>query len=59
MLQQGRGANHRHEYLLSQLKQFRASTRAEFDGTMTSATQALSQEDIEVLADYLASLAVP
>ncbi len=54
-----RVASQRHEYLLSQLKQFRASTRAEFDGTMTSATQALSQEDIEVLADYLASLAVP
>lgn len=54
-----RVASQRHEYLLSQLKQFRAGTRADFDGTMTSATQALSQDDIEVLADYLASLAVP
>ncbi len=52
-------ASQRHEYLLSQLRQFRATTRADFDGTMTSATQALSQADIEVLADYLASLAAP
>ena len=52
-------AGQRHEYLLSQLKQFRAGTRADFDGTMTSATQALSQNDIEVLADYLASLTAP
>ena len=52
-------AGQRHEYLLSHLKQFRAGTRADFDGTMTSATQALSQDDLEVLADYLASLAVP
>ena len=52
-------ASQRHEYLLGQLRQFRAGTRADFDGTMTSATQALSQADIEVLADYLASLAAP
>ena len=52
-------ASQRHEYLQSQLKQFRASTRADFDGTMTSATQGLTPEDIEVLSDYLASLAVP
>ena len=52
-------AGQRHEYLLGQLKQFRAGTRADFDGTMTSATQALSPSDIEVLADYLASLAAP
>jgi cytochrome c553 len=47
------------DYLQGQLKQFRASTRADFDGTMTSATQGLTPEDIEVLADYLASLSVP
>ena len=49
----------RSEYLLGQLKQFRAGTRADFDGTMTSATQALTPDDIDILADYLASLAVP
>lgn len=54
-----RVASQRHDYLLSQLRQFRAATRGDFDGTMTSATQALTQNDIEVLADYLASLAGP
>ena len=52
-------ASQRHEYLLGQLKQFRAGTRADFDGTMTSATQALTPDDIDILADYLAGLAVP
>jgi hypothetical protein len=29
------------------------------DGNMTSAAQALTEKDIEVLADYLGGLAVP
>ncbi|WP_176442620.1 c-type cytochrome [Noviherbaspirillum humi] len=43
-------------YLREQLRGFKASTRAEMDGVMTSAAQALSEKDIEVLADYLAGL---
>jgi cytochrome c553 len=44
------------DYLLAQLKGFKAGTRADIDGNMTSAAQALSDQDIQVLADYLAGL---
>lgn len=44
------------DYLRDQLRSFKASTRAEMDGTMTSAAQSLSLQDIDVLADYLAGL---
>jgi cytochrome c553 len=44
------------DYLRAQLKLFKASQRADMDGNMTSAAQALSDQDIEVLADYLAGL---
>jgi cytochrome c553 len=44
------------DYLLAQLRSFKASTRGEMDGVMTSAAQALTEADIEVLADYLAGL---
>lgn len=47
------------DYLREQLKLFRASKRADFDGTMTSAVQGLTPGDIEILADYLAGLVVP
>jgi cytochrome c553 len=43
-------------YLREQLRGFKASTRADIDGVMTSAAQALTQKDIDVLAEYLASL---
>ncbi len=46
------------DYLLAQLRGFKAGTRADIDGNMTSAAQALSDQDIEVLADYLAGLDV-
>jgi cytochrome c553 len=52
-------AGQHYDYLLAQLKQFKASTRGDFDGTMTSAAQALSAADIDVLAEYLSTLAVP
>jgi cytochrome c553 len=52
-------AGQQREYLAVQLKAFRASTRGELDGVMTSAAQALSPEDIELLSDYLATLAAP
>jgi len=44
------------DYLLAQLRGFKAGTRADIDGNMTSAAHALSDRDIEVLADYLAGL---
>jgi cytochrome c553 len=44
------------DYLGAQLRSFKASTRGEMDGVMTSAAQALTEADIEVLADYLAGL---
>jgi cytochrome c553 len=44
------------DYLLTQLRSFKASTRGEMDGVMTSAAQALSEADMQVLADYLAVL---
>ena len=45
-----------YDYLVAQLRGFRAQTRAELDGTMTSAARPLSEEDIENLAHYLANL---
>ena len=47
------------EYLRIQLRGFKASTRFDMDGQMTSAAQALSAGDIDILAEYLASLASP
>jgi cytochrome c553 len=42
------------EYLRTQLRGFKAMTRADIDGNMTSAAQALSDKDIEVLSDFMA-----
>jgi cytochrome c553 len=44
------------EYLLKQLRGFKAQTRADIDGSMTTAAQPLSDTDIENLAHYLARL---
>ncbi len=44
------------EYLRTQLRGFKASTRFDMDGQMTSAAQALSDADIEILANYLAGI---
>ncbi|MEO6407342.1 MAG: c-type cytochrome [Burkholderiaceae bacterium] len=46
-------------YLLEQLKGFKASTRGDLDGTMTSAAQALAVEDLELIADYLSTRVAP
>jgi cytochrome c553 len=51
-------AGQQYDYLLSNLREFKAQKRADIDGNMTSAAQALTPQDIEVLADYLAGLAV-
>jgi cytochrome c553 len=46
-------------YTLEQLKNFKAGTRGDFDGTMTSAAQALAPTDLEMLAEYLSTLSSP
>ena len=38
---------------------FKAQTRADLDGNMTSAAQALMDKDIDVLVDYIAGLGAP
>ena len=44
------------EYLVTQLKNIRSGSRVDMDGTMGSAARGLSDEDIEALAVYAASL---
>lgn len=46
-------------YLLEQLSAFKASTRADLDGTMTSAAQGLAVDELEMLAEYLSTLVAP
>ena len=46
-------------YLLEQLKAFKASTRADLDGTMTSAAQGLGMDELELVAEYLSTFAAP
>jgi cytochrome c553 len=45
-----------YEYLLNQLRGFKAQTRADIDGNMTTSAQPLSAQDIENIAQYIASL---
>lgn len=49
-------AGQQFEYLRTQLRGFKAGTRFDMDGTMTSAAQRLDAADIDVLAEYLAGL---
>jgi cytochrome c553 len=44
------------EYLVTQLKNIRSGARIDMDGTMGSAARGLSDEDIDALATYAASL---
>jgi cytochrome c553 len=44
------------DYLRVQLRGFKAGTRFDMDGNMTSAAQPLSDKDIDVLGEYLAAL---
>ncbi|HMH19516.1 MAG TPA: c-type cytochrome [Burkholderiales bacterium] len=52
-------AGQQFEYLRTQLRGFKAQTRADLDGNMTSAAQALSDKDVEILVDYLSGLPAP
>jgi cytochrome c553 len=49
-------AGQHHAYLLKQLRGFKAQTSTDIDGSMTEAAQALSDEEIEALAYYIAHL---
>lgn len=49
-------AGQQRDYLVTQLTAFHAGTRGELDGVMTSAAQALTPRDIDLLATYLSSL---
>jgi cytochrome c553 len=49
-------AGQQYEYLLAQLRKFKAQKRADLDGNMTSAAQPLTDKDIEILVDYAAGL---
>lgn len=49
-------AGQQYQYLLQQLRAFKAQTRADLEGSMTMAAQPLSTQDIETLAYYLAHL---
>jgi cytochrome c553 len=57
--QMPRLAGQHFEYLRAQLSAFKAATRADMDGNMTSAAQGLSAHDIDVITDYLAGLGGP
>lgn len=56
--QMPRLAGQHRDYLRAQLIALKNGSREDLDGTMSSAAQGLSAEDIEVLADYLSALAV-
>jgi cytochrome c553 len=45
-----------YEYLLGQMRAFKAQTRAELDGSMTMAAQQLTDRDIVDVVRYIASL---
>jgi cytochrome c553 len=47
------------EYVTSQLKLFRAGTRGDIVGNMTSAAQELTDKDIDTLADYISGVSTP
>ena len=49
-------AGQQFEYLKTQLRGFKAQSRADLDGNMTSAAQALTDNDIDVLVDYISGL---
>ena len=44
------------EYLVAQMRGFKARTRGDLDGAMTQAAQPVAEADIEPLADYIGSI---
>ena len=51
-----RAAGQHYQYTVTQLKDFKARTRTNDGGNMTSVAQTLSEQDIDNLAQYLTSL---
>jgi cytochrome c553 len=51
-----RVAGQNHDYLLTQLKGFKAMTRADMDGNMSSAVSAIKLEDLVLISDYAAGM---
>jgi cytochrome c553 len=49
-------AGQQYDYLLTQLQGFKAHTRWDMDGNMTSALSVVKESDIPILADYIAGL---
>ena len=49
-------AGQQYEYLRTQLRLFKAGKRADSDGNMSAAAQALTEKNIEVLVDYIAGM---
>jgi len=49
-------AGQQREYLKAQLRGFKAQTRFDMDGQMTSAAQLLSDADIDLLGNYLSTI---
>ncbi len=47
------------EYLTTQLQGFRAGTRGDIDGNMSSAVKELTDADIATLVDYISGLSTP
>jgi len=44
------------EYVLAQMRGFKARTRGDLDGAMTQAAQPVADADLEPLADYIGSI---
>jgi cytochrome c553 len=49
-------AGQQRQYLVTQLRGFKAGTRFDMDGNMTAAMQGVAEADLELIADYLSSL---
>ncbi|MCX7253920.1 MAG: cytochrome c4, partial [Burkholderiales bacterium] len=49
-------AGQQHTFLITAIREFKAQTRSDMDGNMSSAASILSDADIIVLADYIAAL---
>jgi cytochrome c553 len=47
------------QYLMKRLRGYKTQTTSDLDGQMTSSAQALTGDDIEVLARYIAALPLP
>ena len=47
------------EYLTTQLQGFRAGTRGDIDGNMSSAVKDLTDAEIAALVDYISGLSTP